>query len=108
MTSSVNPNVAGVGSLDVPSNAVISTNVTTVLKTGIGWLLGVAATIPGTGSTLTIFDNTVAAGNVLIPGLATVVVGLLGGIPSGGIPFLNGLTVVTAGAAPATVLVSFK
>jgi len=85
-----------------PSN--ITTNATTVLKTGKGQLHCLTVNSVGTTSTATIYDNTAASGTKI--GTATTV--LAGQTNCYDIVFSTGLTVVTAGAAAADLTVGWR
>lgn len=83
-----------------PSNGTyISTQTTTVVKSGAGILRGIALTETAAG-TITVYDNTSATG--------TIVAVLKASIAEGYFPLnirmSTGITVVTAAASKATVI----
>lgn len=98
------------GAMNVVSVAgytAISTNATTVIKTGSGVFYGLTCTAIGTLTTVTVYDNTAGSGQVLVPvSIVTTALGLVNiGLPSGmAARFVTGLTIVTAGTSPATLL----
>lgn len=93
----------------VANSTPISSNATTVIKTGAGVLYGITVDGIGTLSTLTAYDNTAGSGTTIGPAsIVTTALGLLSalGIPSGlGVRFNTGLTIVTAGTGAATLRV---
>jgi hypothetical protein len=88
----------------------ITTNTTTVVKSAAGVLYGIAVTAIGTLSTLTVYDSLTASGTVIVPAsIVTTALGLIGvTFPAGvGLNMKNGITVVTAGTTPASLLVFY-
>ena len=89
---------------------VISTATTTVIPCGPGVFGGVNVVTAGTGSAITIYDNTAASGNLLAPAAAaTTAVGQPANVflPPTGIALQKGLTIVTTGSPAAVVNVYF-
>lgn len=86
-----------------PTN--ITTSTTTQVKTGPGILGGLSINTGQAGASVTIFDNTSASGTKL----GTFSAAAQGGptFPLAGMSFKIGLCVVTAGATPADVTVSW-
>jgi hypothetical protein len=82
----------------------ITTDTTTTLKTGPGYLHTVCVNTPAATGTITIYDNTAASGTkiALITSFASV-----SGCFVYDVAFWTGLTVVTATATP-DVTVSFR
>lgn len=80
--------------------AHISTNATTVVKTGHGLLQAVLVNNPGSTATITVYDNTAASGTVI------AAFGGMAGVSRSvyEVPFKIGCTVVTTGAPDLTVL----
>ncbi len=92
----------------VASYTQISTSTTTVVSTGPCILYGINVTTAGTGSTVTLYDNTAASGTKLIDGAITTARGILNDLPNSiGVLLTAGLTVVTTGATPAVVNVFY-
>lgn len=82
----------------------ITTDTTTTLKTGPGYLHTVCVNTPAATGTITVYDNTAASGTKIgtITSFASV-----SGCFTYDVAFWTGLTVVTATAAP-DVTVSFR
>ena len=74
----------------------ITTNTTTVVKSGAGILHAVIINAPAATGTITIYDNTAASGNIIAT--ITMVAGQAISIPYN-IFFSTGLTIVTAVSA---------
>lgn len=81
----------------------ISTNTTTVVKSGAGTLNAVVINNSGTSATATIFDSTTGSGSII----ATINTSNQGALRYQ-LAFSTGLTVVTAGTAAADVTVVYK
>lgn len=81
----------------------IPTSTTTVVKSGSGFLHTLGINTIGTTSTVTVYDNTAGSGTVIgiYSSVATACFTL-------DCKFTTGLTVVTAGAAPANITVTWK
>lgn len=86
--------------------ANITTNTTTLLKSGSGVVSGLSINTGGTTSTVKIYDGLTAAGTLLGTFSSTAQNGVT--LPAGGFPFTTGLCVVTAGAAAADITVTYK
>lgn len=86
---------------------VINTNTTTVIKASAGVLYGIVVQTVGATTTITGYDNITNSGQVIINALVTTALGELLGIkPNGiGMQTTTGLTIVTAGVTPATIIV---
>jgi hypothetical protein len=84
--------------------ANITTDTTTALKTGPGYLHTVCINTPAATGTITIYDNTAGSGTKI--GTITSYASLPGCFTYD-VAFWNGLTIVTATAAP-DVTVSFR
>lgn len=82
----------------------ITTDATTVVKSGKGYLHTICINTPAATGTITIFDNTAASGTKIgtITSFASV-----GGCFTYDVAFWTGLTIVTATAAP-DITVSFR
>ena len=76
---------------------------TTTLKSGAGRLGRVTVNNPGTGASITLYDNTSGSGTVIaaISGLSTI------GSFIYDVQFSTGLTIVIAGTTPPDVTVSY-
>lgn len=110
-TALVNGELSGVARLAggmIVNYTLISTNTTTVVKSGQAMYSGIFVVSGGTTSTVTVYDNTAASGTQLVNAAATTAIGKVAAdaAPNGmGVLMTTGLTVVTAGAAAATILV---
>ena len=82
----------------------ITTNTTTTLKSGSGVAHTIVINARGTGSTITVWDNTSAAGTKL----ATIDSTLSTTAFLYDMKFGTGLTVVTAGAGAADITVTYR
>lgn len=83
----------------------ISTDATTVVKSGAGVLNAVTVNTKGTvASTVTIYDNTAASGTVI----ATIDSLNLSGQFLFSVAFTTGLTVVTTGTVAPNITVSYR
>lgn len=82
----------------------ITTQTTTVIKTGAGVLHTVCVNTQAATGTITIYDNTAGSGTKI--GLATSVAGIPGCLTYD-VAFVTGLTIVTATASP-DVTVSWR
>jgi hypothetical protein len=82
----------------------ITTDATTAVKSGAGYLHTVCVNTPAATGTITIYDNTAANGTKIgtITSFASV-----GGCFAYDVAFWTGLTIVTATAAP-DITVSFR
>lgn len=89
---------------------LITTNATTVVKTGGGVFGGIFATAAGSAWTVNAYDNTAASGNQLVVPAFTVVAGQQPSTAAPSLPvtFNNGLTIVTAGSTPGTLYVLWQ
>jgi len=81
----------------------ITTNTTQTLKTGPGILSRLTVGIPGTATTITIYDNTTASGTIIAVVNTVQVASMYFDAE-----FTTGLTVVTAGTTPADLSVGYK
>lgn len=83
----------------------IATATGTLVKTGEGVFLGLTVNTPHAATTATVYDGTDNTGTLL----GTFALTSAGGITvaAGGLPFTTGLYVVTAGATPADITVSY-
>ncbi len=81
----------------------IPTSTTTVVKTGSGFLHSIIINTIGTTSTVTVYDNTAASGTKIAT-LSSVVQNFM----LYDCKFTTGLTIVTAGGAPADITVVYK
>ena len=75
----------------------ITTNATTVVKSGAGSFCGVAWNAIGTTEVLTIYDNTAGSGTK-IGTQSGVTAGVFAGFGGGCVAFATGLTIVSSGA----------
>lgn len=82
----------------------ISTNATTVVKSGAGVLHCITVNTTGTTTTATVYDNTSAAGTKIatINSSASHITQIYD------VSFNTGLTVVTAGAAASDITISYR
>ncbi len=80
----------------------ISTAATTAVKSGSGVLHAVTVGTGGTGSTLTIYDNTAASGTIISVVNTAAQASLVLDVG-----FSVGLTVVSAGGTPADITISY-
>lgn len=82
----------------------ITTDATTTVKTGAGYLHTICINTPAATGTVTIYDNTAGSGTKIgaITSFASV-----GGCFTYDVAFWTGLTIVTATAAP-DITVSFR
>lgn len=86
-----------------PKGVHIATSATTTVKTTSGKLQRIVVNSPGTGNTVTVYDNTAASGTLLaILSLMTNCAAL-----EYDLPFSTGLTIVTAGGTPADLTVLY-
>ena len=111
MPVTVTGDTSGTPQLAPTAYVSINSLATTVVKTGPGVLWGVYVTGAGSATTVNTYDNTAASGTQLtIPAATTTTTGSVAtGIPTGiGIPFTNGLTVVTAGTTAGTIMVIYS
>lgn len=80
----------------------ITTQTTTVVKSGAGFLGGITFNKPQAAGVVTIYDNTAASGTVIatitFPATLLSDVTQWGVLGTGGIKCQNGITVVTSGA----------
>lgn len=83
----------------------ISTNDNTIVKSGEGILHTLSVNTVGTGSTITVYDNTSAAG-VKIATIDSTSAGRT--LPPFDLTFSTGLTIATAGTAAADITVTYK
>jgi hypothetical protein len=83
----------------------ITTNASTLVKTGAGTFFGLSVNTAGTTSTATVYDGTSTAG-VKLGTFSTVAQGGPS-IPASGLAFTVGLFVVTAGGATADITVAY-
>lgn len=83
----------------------ITTSTTTQVKTGAGILFGLSINTGQAGASVTLLDGTGGAGTKI----GTFSAAAQGGptFPQAGIAFATGLSVVTAGATPADVTVTY-
>jgi hypothetical protein len=85
----------------------ISTAATTTIFSGPGEFYGISIITPGTGSAVTVYDNTAGSGTLLTPSAVATTAAQTAaipiGIPGDGVACTTGLTVVTTGS-PAAVL----
>ncbi len=81
----------------------IPTSTTTVVKTGSGLLHAININTIGTTSTVTVYDNTAGSGTKIAT-LSSVAQNCL----IYDCKFTTGLTIVTAGGAPADITVTYK
>ena len=87
----------------------ITTNTTTVIKSGAGALLGILFTTPGSvDNTVIFYDNTAASGTILIPSIPTDIAFTPKLLPLGGIYFNTGLTAITATGTASTFVVFYR
>lgn len=77
----------------------ITTNTTTVVKTGLGALMGIHYNTPAGSGTVTVYDNTAGSGTKI----ATITKTTTGLVPLY-VQFKTGLTVVTSAADDITVM----
>lgn len=82
----------------------ISTNTTTVVKSGPGLLHWVTINTPGSVETITIYDNTAASGTLI----STHTAPLQGAVYEYDIAFTTGLTIVTAGTTAGDYTISYR
>ena len=93
--------------------AYFTANGTTTIFTGPGIIYGFAVLVAGVTSTITLYDNTAASGNLLFPSAASTAstapsFGPGFGYPENGVECKTGLTVVLAGGTAATVAVHYR
>lgn len=81
-----------------------ATSATTVVKSGVGVLHSIVINTRGTSSTATIYDNTAGSGTVI----AIIDTTLSTTSFVYDLNFATGLTVVTAGATPADITVTYR
>jgi hypothetical protein len=84
----------------------IKTNTTTVVKSGSGSLAQIQVNNPGSGWTMTIYDNTAGSGTLI--GTTTAISALAGGTLIYTTTFNTGLTIVTAGTTAGDLTVSWS
>lgn len=106
-------NITGVGRTAggaIVNYTIITTNTTTVIKSGTAIYAGIVVHTAGTTSTVTVYDNTAASGQTFVNAAATTAVGDVANdaVPAGmQVLFTTGLTVVTAGAAAAATIIVY-
>ncbi len=84
----------------------ITTNTSTLIKTGAGTLFGVSVNTAGTGSaSIAVYDGTSASGTLIGTYSTTAQGGPV--LPTVGISFATGLFAVTTATNPADVTVSY-
>lgn len=83
----------------------ISTNTTTTVKSGPGFLHALAVNNPGASETVTLYDNTTNSGTLIAT--ITIPAGYLGTILYD-VKLTTGLTIVTAGTTACNLTVSYR
>jgi hypothetical protein len=86
----------------------ITTNATTVIKSGAGILRSLFVSAPGTSWTFQIVDNTVGSGTAIVGATAVTVPAAGTTIDFKDVLFNTGLTVVTAGTTPGEITITWK
>lgn len=90
------------GGMILLRSAEIVTNATTVVKNSAGLFAGLIATGAGTGWTATVYNNTAASGDIVIPSTAVALGKFTSTFIGAGEALVcsTGITVVTAGTTP--------
>lgn len=112
---------SGIYPVEIPFTYLnLTGNATTTVKSGVGRLHSVGINNNATGGTVTIYDSTAASGTIMMTlSIGTPAGGLLStaGVPPpllmgpygpSGLPFSNGLTVVTTGSLANNITVYYQ
>src|ERR1700730_10992417 len=93
---------------DQATYTTITSNTTTVIKTGAGILRSLFVSSAGSACTFQFFDNTAGSGTAIVGATAVTVPAAGTTIDFKDVLFNTGLTVVTAGTTPGEITVTWK